>query len=90
MYVSNELKACAPAHSFCMVPRKLTIWPMAELKCFGGEDSTLPGTPLRPSSSSTRSDQPAQYPASISRSWMCRSPSRCALPIAGVYTCESQ
>jgi hypothetical protein len=25
--VSKELKACAPAHSFCSVPRKLTICP---------------------------------------------------------------
>ena len=90
MYVSNELNACAPAHSFCIVPRKFTICPIAELKCLGGADSTFPGTPLSPSSSSTRRDQPAQYPASMSKSWMCRSPSRCALPISAVYTCDSQ
>lgn len=60
MYVSNELNACAPAHSFCSVPRKFTIWPTALDMCFGGPDSTLPGTPFNPSLSSVRSDQPAQ------------------------------
>ena len=25
-YVSKEEKACAPAHSFCIIPKKLTIW----------------------------------------------------------------
>ena len=60
MYVSNELNACAPAHSFCRVPRKLTICPTADEKCLGGRDSMVPGTPLNPSLSSIRSDQPAQ------------------------------
>ena len=60
MYVSKEENACAPAHSFCNVPRKLTICPTAEDMCRGGADSTLPGTPFRPSCSSVRSDQPAQ------------------------------
>ena len=32
MYVSKDEKAWAPAHSFCSVPRKLTIWPQADLK----------------------------------------------------------
>jgi hypothetical protein len=58
--VSNELNACAPAHSFCSVPRKLTICPTALDMCLGGPASTLPGTPFKPSCSSVRSDQPAQ------------------------------
>ena len=49
MNVSNELNACAPAHSFCIVPRKLTIWPMADEQCLGAVASTLPATPFRPS-----------------------------------------
>ena len=48
------------AHSFCIVPRKLTIWPVADERCFGAAASTLPATPLRPSLRSVLSDQPAQ------------------------------
>ena len=60
MYVSKDEKAWAPAHSFCSVPRKLTIWPQAADRCLGGADEIAPGTPLNPSSSRRRSDQPAQ------------------------------
>ena len=57
---ARVLGACAPAHSFWSVPRKLTICPTAECMCRGGPASTLPGTPFRPSCRSRRSDQPAQ------------------------------
>ena len=60
MYVSKELKAWAPAHSFWRVPRKFTICPQADEKCLAGADAIAPGTPLKPSSSRRRSDQPAQ------------------------------
>ena len=60
MYVSKDEKAWAPAHSFCSVPRKLTIWPQADLKCRGGLEAMEPATPLKPSSSSLLRDQPAQ------------------------------
>src|SRR3989338_8187839 len=59
-YVSKDENACAPAHSFCSVPRKFTICATAVSKCFGGEDSTFPGTPLNPSSNNCRKLQPAQ------------------------------
>ena len=48
-YVSNDENACAPAHSFCMMPRKLTIWLHNVERWLAGEDVILPGTPPRPS-----------------------------------------
>ena len=89
-YVSKLENDCAPAHSFCSVPRKLTIWPSAEVRCFGGAEDTAPATPPKPSSSNARSDQPAQYPASMSRSWMWMAPSRCAAPASAGNTLSSQ
>jgi len=60
MYVSKEENAWAPAHSFCSVPKKLTICPIALEKCLGGAASIAPGTPLKPCWISVRRDQPAQ------------------------------
>ena len=45
--MSKEENAWAPAHSFCMIPRKLTIWLQSTLKCFAGADVILPGIPPR-------------------------------------------
>ena len=45
------------------VPKKFTICINAVDKCFGGFDSTFPGTPLNPSYKSSFNDHPAQYPA---------------------------
>ena len=47
-YVSKEENACAPAHSFCMMPRKLTIWlqRVAEVAC--GSRGDLSGDTAEP------------------------------------------
>ena len=49
-YVSKDENACAPAHSFCIMPRKLTIWLQRVARCFAGEEVIFPGTPPSPSS----------------------------------------
>ena len=46
--MSKELKACAPAHSFCSVPRKLTICPTALDRCFGRAGLHLAGNAVQP------------------------------------------
>ena len=69
-YVSKDENAWAPAHSLCKIPKKFAIWPRASLKWLGAVLSTLPLTPLNPSSSNTLSDQPAQYPLKQSKSWI--------------------
>ena len=56
---SKEEKAWAPAHSFCMMPRKLTIWLHRVERCAAGEELILPGMP-RPCWISCFKDQPAQ------------------------------
>ena len=58
-YVSNEENACAPAHSFCMMPRKLTIWLHSVLRWLAGVELILPGMP-RPCWMSCLRLQPAQ------------------------------
>ena len=68
--MSKEEKACAPAHSFCIIPRKLTIWLQSTLKCAAGEDEILPVIPPRPSWISCFNDHPAQYPVSMDKSWI--------------------
>ena len=44
--------------------------PHAEEKCLGGAEAIAPPTPLKPSWMRRLRDQPAQYPANMSRSWM--------------------
>ena len=39
---------CAPAHSFCMMPRKFTIWLGVERWDAGGGSRRFPGTPPSP------------------------------------------
>ena len=52
--------ACAPAHSFCMMPRKFTIWLHSVDRWLAGEEVIFPGTPPRPSWMSCFKLQPAQ------------------------------
>ena len=66
--MSKEEKACAPAHSFCMMPRKFTIWLQSTERCLAGEEVIFPVMPPSPSNSSCFKDHPAQYPVSMDRS----------------------
>ena len=47
--MSNEENACAPAHSFCIMPKKFTIWLQRVERCAAGAEVILPGTPPNPS-----------------------------------------
>ena len=80
--MSKEENACAPAHSFCMIPKKLTIWLHKVAKCFAGFEVILPSTPPKPSCISCFNDQPAQYPVNMLKSWICISPLLWALAIS--------
>ena len=68
--MSKDENACAPAHSFCIMPKKLTIWLQSVARCFAGAEVILPGIPPSPSCISCLRDHPAQYPVSIERSWI--------------------
>ncbi len=59
-YVSKEENAWAPAHSFCMIPKKFTIWLHSTDRCLAGEDVIFPVIPPNPSWISCFKDQPAQ------------------------------
>jgi len=67
-YVSNELNACAPAHSFCNVPKKFIIWFTADCKFLGGADCNFPSTPLNHSSNKALKLRQAQYGVNIHKS----------------------
>ena len=57
--MSKELNAWAPAHSFCMMPRKFTIWLQRVERWLAGVELILPGIP-RPCWISCFKLQPAQ------------------------------
>ena len=50
----------SPEDSFCMMPKKFTIWLHKVAKCEAGAEVILPGTPPRPSLISCFEDHPAQ------------------------------
>ena len=45
----NGEQALEITHSFCMIPRKLTIWLQRVARWLAGEEVIFPGTPPRPS-----------------------------------------
>ena len=46
------------AHSFCMIPRKFTIWLQRVARCLAGDAVIFPVMPPRPSSRSFLRDHP--------------------------------
>ena len=89
-YVSKDENACAPAHSFCIIPKKFTIWLQRVDKCLAGDEVIFPGTPPKPSLINCFKLQPAQYPVSIDKSWIWIAADLWALAISSSYTSLNQ
>ena len=46
LYENDKYLGCI--HSFCIMPRKLTIWLQSVERCAAGDDDILPGMPPSP------------------------------------------